>query len=163
MIKTIKLNLFQQFGASIKMLQNAIEACPNEIWHSKNNFWYLSFHTLFFLDYYLTLKPKDFYPPSPFTLSEFEDKMPDRVYSKEELLKYCDFCKAKCKELLLSLNEEILEQKWVNESGTMNFSVFEILLYNLRHVQHHVGQLNLLLRQNNLPAPDWEYREEELI
>jgi uncharacterized damage-inducible protein DinB len=111
---------------------------------------------------YLTLKPKDFHPPSPFTLSEFEDLIPNRVYNKEELLKYCDFCKTKCKDLLLSLNEEILEQKWVNESDTMNFSVFEILLYNLRHVQHHVGQLNLLLRQNNLQAPDWEYREEDI-
>ena len=29
----------------------------------------------------------------------------------------------------------------------------ELLLYNLRHVQHHAGQLNLMLRQETDAAP----------
>ena len=37
----------------------------------------------------------------------------------------------------------------------MNYSVLEILLYNMRHVQHHVAQLNLLLRQDINDAPTW--------
>jgi len=47
------------------------------------------------------------------------------------------------------------ERIWILESRTMDYSLFEILLYNLRHVQHHVGQLNLLLRQHINHAPDW--------
>jgi uncharacterized damage-inducible protein DinB len=31
----------------------------------------------------------------------------------------------------------------------------ELLLYNLRHVQHHAGQLHLLLRQTTDDAPRW--------
>jgi uncharacterized damage-inducible protein DinB len=31
----------------------------------------------------------------------------------------------------------------------------ELLLYNMRHVQHHAAQLNLLLRQTTDSAPDW--------
>jgi hypothetical protein len=29
------------------------------------------------------------------------------------------------------------------------------MLYNLRHVQHHAAQLNLILRQVTDSAPDW--------
>ena len=31
----------------------------------------------------------------------------------------------------------------------------EVVIYNLRHVQHHVAQLNLLLRQRIDSAPQW--------
>ena len=34
----------------------------------------------------------------------------------------------------------------------------ESLLYNMRHVQHHAAQLNLLLRQSTNSAPDWVAR-----
>ena len=43
----------------------------------------------------------------------------------------------------------------------MNYPVLEILLYNMRHVQHHAAQLNLLLRQELDDAPDWVSRTEE--
>jgi hypothetical protein len=32
------------------------------------------------------------------------------------------------------------------------------LLYNMRHVQHHVEQLNLILRQETDSAPEWVSR-----
>lgn len=31
----------------------------------------------------------------------------------------------------------------------------ELLLYNMRHVQHHAAQLNMLLRQATDSAPRW--------
>ena len=35
-------------------------------------------------------------------------------------------------------------------------SEMELLLYNMRHVQHHTAQLNLILRQvTNSAAPGW--------
>jgi uncharacterized damage-inducible protein DinB len=30
-----------------------------------------------------------------------------------------------------------------------------MLLYNLRHLQHHVAQLNLMMRQTASKAPGW--------
>src|SRR5258706_15426394 len=35
-------------------------------------------------------------------------------------------------------------------------TVGELVLYNLRHVQHHAAQLNLILRQTVDSAPRWE-------
>ncbi len=110
---------------------------------------------LFYLDYYLTDEPESFLPPSPFTLSEFDPGgiMPVRVYSKKELLVYLRFCRNKCHDLIAGLTDEGAKKRWVNEYR--NYSILEILLYNMRHVQHHVAQLNLLLRQGIDNVPKW--------
>ena len=38
------------------MLEQAIEACPNEFWNDEQEFWYKAYHTLFYLDYYLAYR-----------------------------------------------------------------------------------------------------------
>lgn len=154
---SLKELIWKQFGASIDMLENAIAFCPKELWDTDTQFWYNAYHCLFFLDYYLTLKPETFAPPQPFTLSEFEDTLPDRIYSKEELLDYVQFCRAKCIDCIAGLTRESLENKWINESKSMQYPVIEFLLYNMRHVQHHAAQLNLLLRQGCNDAPEWVF------
>ncbi len=160
MQNTINQSLWNQFGASIDMLKNAILACPDEHWNTDLKFWYNAFHCLFFLDYYLCMQPASFKPRAPFTESEFEDRLPERIYTKQELLDYLQASRDKCKELIMNLNPEKMEARWINSSGSMDYSVFEILLYNLRHVQHHAAQLNLILRQATSDAPEWVFRAE---
>jgi uncharacterized damage-inducible protein DinB len=58
---------------------------------------------------------------------------------------------------------EIAKSNWTNESKTMSYNVIEILLYNMRHVQHHAAQLNLLLRQVINDAPGWVYQAEDKL
>lgn len=163
MLTIIKQSLWNQMGASIDMLEDSILLCPEGEWNTEPKFWYQAFHVLFFLDYYLSTKPKTFTPPKPFTESEFEDRMPERVYTKSELLEYLQFCRGKCKNLIENLSEQQLESRWINSSGSMNYSIHEILIYNLRHVQHHVAQLNLHLRQNIDEAPEWFFRSEQIM
>lgn len=155
MDKSLKEILWRQFGASIDMLKNAIEFCPELLWDTERQFGYNAFHCVFFLDYYLTLNPLGFIPPKPFSLSEFEDRMPERTYSKEEVLDYLHFCRKKCKDLIGNMTDEIYNSNWENESKTMRYNIIEILLYNMRHVQHHAAQPNLLLRENNTNPPHW--------
>jgi hypothetical protein len=163
MLNIAKEGIWNQFGASIDMLENAINACPEVHWATDSKFWYHAFHCLFFTDYYLSLEPKTFSPPEPFTESEFEDKMPECVYTKDELLTYSQFCRDKCRHLISGLTEDAFNARWINQSGTMDYSVFEILLYNMRHVQHHAAQLNLILRQTIDDAPDWVSRASDKI
>lgn len=106
------------------------------------------------------MEPVNFLPPPPFTLSEFEDVMPGSIYSKEELLGYLQSCRYECRTLMAGLTEATFSNRWTNVSGTMNYSILEILLYNMRHVQHHAAQLNLLLRQGINNAPGWVSRAE---
>ena len=151
----IKETLWKQFGACIDMLENAILACPNELWDTPAQFWYNAYHCLFYLDYYLSPEPEKFSPPSPFTLSEFDPAgtLPEVVYKKEELLGYLNFSRTKCHDLIAGLTPESASKRWINEYR--DYSLFEMLIYNLRHVQHHVAQLNLLLRQGMNGAPGW--------
>lgn len=155
MDQSLKEILWRQFGASIDMLKNAIELCPESLWDTEVQFGYNAFHCVFFLDYYLTLNPTGFAPPEPFSLSEFEDRMPERTYTKEEVLDYLQFCRKKCKNLIGTMTTEIYNSDWENESKTMRYNVVEILLYNMRHVQHHAAQMNLILRKNINNAPKW--------
>lgn len=155
MNKDLNLIIWNQFGASIDMLENTINACPQKFWDTEKKFWYISYHCLFWLDHYLDDKPSEFHPPTPFTLSEFDSSglMPERTYSKEELLNYLEHCRNKCFDLLSKMTSEKATSRWTN--GYKDYSLTEILLYNMRHVQHHAAQLHLILRQDIDDAPRW--------
>lgn len=152
------------------MLENAITACPEDVWAARakrgtelnaedssyQSFWYISFHTLFFLDLYLSDSVEGFVPPKPFTLDELDPTgiLPDRVYTKLELLNYLEHCREKCRVKLENLTEENANQLF-SGFGFTHYTMLELQLSNMRHVQHHAAQLNLLLRQKTDFAPNW--------
>jgi hypothetical protein len=160
----VKDIIWSQFGASIEMLKNAINACPENLWSDRTQqpeFWYLVYHTLFWLDFYLTEYPNKYIPQEPYTLSELdpEGKLPDRVYTKDELLNYLTFCRRKCEKTLNNLTDEKAKQNY--KFGSIEMSFGEIIIYNLRHVQHGTGQLNLILRQKIDSAPGWVKKDRK--
>jgi len=150
----LKKALWNQFGAAVDMLENALAACPDELWDTETEFWYLGYHTIFYLDYYVS-DPQNFVPPAPFTLSEFDPAgiMPDRTYSKRELLDYLNYGREKARRLINGFNTENANNRFVNEYR--DYSIPEIILYNMRHIQHGAGQLNLMLRQGGVVPPRW--------
>lgn len=158
--------LWQQFGAAIDMLENAIRVCPDELWSDpskqpewvSNNvvgFWYVAYHTVFFLDFYLADSPTGFAPPFPFNLDELDPAglLPERPFTKGELQTYLDHCRRKCRTVIETLTEDRARQRC--EVEWLDLSIAELLLYNMRHVQHHAAQLNLMLRQATASAPKW--------
>jgi hypothetical protein len=156
--ETWKATLWRQYGAAIDMLENALRACPEEVWADRSRrpeFWYVVFHTLFFLDFYLSDSVGDFAPPPPFTLDELDPAglLPERVYTKEELQTYLDHGREKCRTTIASLTDGKARER--RRFGSMEGSFAELLLYNMRHVQHHAAQLNLILRQTVDSAPRW--------
>ena len=150
--------IWQQLGAAIDMLENALLACPDKLWSDRSRrpeFWYVVFHTLFFLDLYLSDSVEGFTPPAPFTLDELDPAglLPERPYAKAELQTYLDHGRKKCSAMIEALTDEKARQRCGFEWVDIN--VAELLLYNMRHVQHHAGQLNLILRQTTDSAPRW--------
>jgi hypothetical protein len=153
--------VWSQFGASIDMLENAIRACPDDLWGDRSRqpeFWYVAYHTLFFLDLYVAGSDEGFAPPAPFTLSEMDPTgvLPDRVYAKEELQSYLDHGREACRAAIASLTEERARARC--SFSWIEMSYGELLLDNMRHVQHHAAQLNLVLRQRTDSAPRWVAR-----
>ncbi len=175
MISILKESLWKQFGAGIDMLRNAILLWPEEYWYTDKRFFYIAYHSLISLDYCLTIPPTNYSSPLPFKITDpaelpeeaVDDIIPERIYSKEELLGYLQASRLKCRELIDGLTEEKIKQRWIEEPDelsayvTLQFSTLEILLYNLRHVQHHSAQLNMMLRNKLNAAPDWVSEAEE--
>jgi hypothetical protein len=156
----------RQFAAAIEMLEAAIGACPEDLWDDRTGgppFWHLSYHTLFYLDFYLEDSPETFRPASfhlelsnflgavPFP--PFRVETPATAFSREQLLEYLAHGRERCSRKIAGLEEESARRRcgfpW------LDLSAGELMLYNLRHVQHHAAQLNLLLRQRTGSAPAW--------
>jgi uncharacterized damage-inducible protein DinB len=164
-----KTALWQQFGATIDMLETALLACPSTHWNGLlwrdseapeyATFWSITHHTLFWLDFYLTGSLEGFAPPTPFTIDELAPvrAFPEQPYSRDELHAYLVHLRKKCQTTIAGLSDEQAHQQvdfpWI---GGKSMSFLELLLYTMRHVQEHAAQLNLFLGQNGISgASDW--------
>ncbi|HUH25960.1 MAG TPA: DinB family protein [Flavobacterium sp.] len=123
---TITDAIWTQFGASLDMLENAINMCPDEHWDTALDFWYLSFHCIFWTDYYLSTEPNKFAPPKPFTLSEFDPtgKKPERTYTKPEVLNYLEYCRQKANQFIEELTPNRMNDRWINEYKIIHYLKF---------------------------------------
>jgi hypothetical protein len=150
-IDVFKPTLWSQFGASIDMIEESITACTDGLWarpERKPQFWYTVFHALFWLDRYLSRTAEGFTPPAPFTLMELDPggTLPERVYTKAELQSYAAHCREKCISTLEVLTDEVALERCAFKR--LNMTVLELHIYNLRHAQHHAGQLTLMVRED---------------
>ncbi len=162
--------LWRQFDIAIATLEKALVACPDSLWTQPlwrvpsddpippgfAEFWNVAYHTLFWLDLYLTgSREEDFAPPAPFIWVELDPVwvLPERPYTKEELLAYLVSTRQRCHATLVALTEEranqIVEYPWA-EGRAVSF--LELQMYNMRHVQEHAAQLHLFLGQSAGPA-----------
>lgn len=150
MIEYVRTILTGQFEAALCMLDQCLRACPVEQWEGKvanGTFRWVAYHTLFWVDVYLS--PGD---EQDFVLRDFHhrggDEREDRVcpgLEKDEALAYLSICRQKMLETLAAETAESIQ-------GPSGFSYRritrgELHIYNLRHVQHHTGQLSAYLRR----------------
>ena len=157
----------RQFEAAIQMIRLAIQACPDDLWDDRTDgspFWHLAYHALFYTDFYLSENDKVFKPmeyhrdKAHFLPGDYKEyggivTTPDKAFTQNQLLDYADHCLSKCRDAFKQLtNKRALERCgfWWYE-----LNVGEFLLNNLRHAQHHAGQLSLLLRRRSNIGIDW--------
>ncbi len=169
----LRTALWQQFGATIDMLENALVACSaplwtKSLWHNPpdsgflpefSEFWHITYHTLFWLDLYLSGRPEEeFTPPAPFIWTEIDPPVsPEQPYTREELHVYLVNLRQKCQITIAELTDEQAQRQvdypWA-EGRPVSF--LELLLYTMRHVQEHAAQLNLFLGQHDIEGTsDW--------
>lgn len=153
--------LWRQFRVAIDALGDALRVCPDELWEKPlwddqpdqwvaagfSRFWYLGYHTLFWLDLYLTGAEEGFTPPAPFDLVEMRaDEALPRTYGREELLGYLAHCRRACQETIDNMSYEQARRVCRFPWGEVPFA--ELMLYTMRHVQEHAAQLHLFLSQH---------------
>jgi hypothetical protein len=142
----IQTALKSQYHASLAMLRQEIERCPDELWAARNEprpYWRIVYHTLFYAHLYL--QPNE----STFRCWEGHIEGRNRIsppegteanltpYTQQQMLSYCDLCDAMVDEAVdhLDLNSPECGFSWY----TMPKLDHQIV--NIRHIHQHVGQL----------------------
>jgi hypothetical protein len=141
--------LGRQYRASLEMLSQAIDKCPESLWHAPNypnKFWHIAYHALFFTHLYLHASETEFSPWAkhrpdyqflgPVPWPPYNRPKIEAPYSKSEILEFHEVCRGEIEDRVRSLD-------LASPSGFswLQFSRMELHLYNMRHLQHHAGQL----------------------
>jgi len=144
-----------QIVAALRMLRSTIEACPEELWNrtsDHNRFWALAYHATFFAHLYLSPSKEALEPFEREVaghtcygrdhLGDWAELVEEDAFTVADVLAYCDHIVERVEDLVASTSFDA-------PSGFhwLTFSKGETHLYNLRHIQHHAGQLGDRLRQ----------------
>lgn len=154
--------LQSQFHATLSMLKQTIERCPNTLWTAPTAtrpFWHIGYHVLFYTHLYLAPTGADFTPwqhhrpnynflgETPWSSHRMEEI--NQPYTKDEILAYLAFCQHEVDTRIHNIDPDA-------PSGFdwLPFNKLELMLYNLRHLQHHTGELGDRLGQQHIEV-DW--------
>ena len=155
--------LASQYEAALEMLRAAIQAAPDEVWDSadyENRTWRLAYHTLYYAKLYLG--------PSAEAFSDWEGAIEgadslggswedpsatvavEGGHSADELVAFLD-------SLLAELPDAVAALPLEAESGFEWYpcSRLELHLNNIRHIQHHTGQIIERLRSHGVTGIEW--------
>ncbi|MBS1903945.1 MAG: DinB family protein [Bacteroidetes bacterium] len=134
------------------MLKHSLAACPAQHWDAKVGHSTIrqdAYHALFWCSYYLT-RHEDQYQPSEYHKRGGNELEPviSTGLEKEDTLRFIEDTHDR-------IVRTIADETEGSMSGDCGFpSIFrnsplsrlELHVYNIRHLQHHVGQINITLR-----------------
>ena len=157
MTEYLKTILTGQFQASLSMLNQCVRLCPPEHWEgmiANRTFRTIAYHTLFFVDLYLSPREDDFELRDLHHRGgdELIDGAPRIGLPKDDTVGYVEICRAK-------LLETMAWETAASLAGPSGFSWLlisrgELHLYNIRHIQHHTGQMSAYLRRVDAALKD---------
>jgi hypothetical protein len=168
----------KQYAAALKMLRNAIEKCPDDVWDHRDpgeaTFWGHAMHALFYTRTYLQdslggsddvenrtvamellgLPLKDFSQPETQRLAQTmwritqHDFRTPRVPTKTELLERLD----KCQTALATAMSQAAAGGADGPSPMpwIPGTRWDLLLYNLRHIPQHLGRMHSTLGRRGI-------------
>jgi hypothetical protein len=156
-------NVARQYRASLAMPGEAIHLCPESLWIDEeypNRLWHIAYHALFYTHLYLQASEADFRPWAkhrqdsqylgPRPLAPQETRKIESSYDKADVMEYLGFCRAEAEARVPTLD-------LTAPSGFhwLPFNKMELQFYNIRHLQHHTGQLADRLRTKTNVGLAW--------
>jgi len=152
--------LLNQFKRKWKMLREAIEKCPDDKWHDGKEEWlfsWLAYHIVETADFYTQEYHKnmqwgkvadiDWEKDSKKEIEEKKSKV-----TKELVSNYLEEMNRTITKLLKETSDEDLLKK---DSFYWFDSIYEKLIYLLRHNSYHLGELALMLREWDAERIKW--------
>lgn len=139
--------LKRQHHLGFEMLRECIEQCPDDLWESGQHprcFWRIAYHAVYYTDRYLQPSSRKFKPwveHQKDIQALWGDPPTEPIYTKDQVLAFLNLTDSKLDAMIdrLDLNSE--------GSGFPLYKMpkLDLLMLNLRHLQHHVGQISELL------------------
>ena len=152
----VKEIIKSQYRAALAILGDAIEKCPDVLWDEPDTtqqVWHIAYHALYFTHLYLQVRGEDFVQwakhREPYQFFESLPWAPDEPlefgesYTKAEVREYLAICQAEVEEKV-----DVVDLDAESGFPWLPMSKLELQFYNIRHLQHHVGQLDDRLRIN---------------
>jgi len=152
--------LIRQLQPSFKMIRKIIESCPKAIWAQRNispPIWQQVYHILYGADYWFSDSKEGFKSPG------FGDEVNSVLgeeskgfVDQEDMLGYLDYVLKKSVLRIEALEDHPtlgpspLYDKWTN---------LDVVLEQIRHIQHHLGYLNRVLLKCKIKPIEWEFFE----
>ncbi|MDE0222883.1 MAG: hypothetical protein OXJ90_26685 [Spirochaetaceae bacterium] len=151
--ETIRAAFVSQYQAGLDMLEAAVRACPDGAWDNPtyvNRYWHIAYHALFYVHLYLfpTLSAHTAWSGHRDGAHDLgQDVEP---YSRESILKFLTFRRGHMRRRI-----DTLDLSGESRFPWLPFGPAERLAYNLRHLQHHAGQLSERIRQDTGEGVGW--------
>ena len=159
----ISRTVASQFNAALSMMEQTVKSCPEELWNvpgQANPFWRVAYHALFYVDLYmqpsedemkLWENAKDGYQflgPTPWP--PHEQPQADQPYSPEEILAYIEHLRS-----FVALTLPTVDLSAPSGFHWLPFDKLELQIYNIRHLQQHIGDLSTILLTQANREIDW--------
>lgn len=149
--------LKRQHYASLAMLRQAVETCPDDVWLSgehPRNYWRIAYHAAGYAHLYLYEDMKSWRPwekarnECTYLDGEVEVMIP---YTKSEMLDFIDLIVSEVGERIDAIDIEALNCGF---TWYPNVTRLELYILSLRHLHGHIGQLSELLIAQGLDV-EW--------
>jgi hypothetical protein len=151
-----------QYQAGLSELASSIRRCPEELWTSRQfrfPFWRVGYHTLFYTHFYSAPDEKSFTPwASHRKDAQFQEATPWPPHTLPELTPYTvEDLLGYAAELHEVVRASLQGVRFDDPSGFswLRLNKLELHLYNIRHLEHHTGQLVDRLRNAAGITVDW--------
>ncbi|MFN3728786.1 MAG: hypothetical protein ACK4XJ_03635 [Fimbriimonadaceae bacterium] len=162
--------LKEQFHASLAMLAECVEKCPDDLWISgeyPRYFWRIALHSAFFTNAYLYQDEASYRPWPARTEGIYEQmwadpakvepyELPDGVpvMGQSEVLRYILYVDSLVDDAIDGMDLDTIDSglSWYEDMSKLSN-----VLMALRHNEGHVGQLSELLMMRNIDVT-WVHR-----
>ena len=146
--------VISQYKAALLMFKDAVSISSEELWYGiekTNAFWHIAYHTLFYTDLYLSVNLDSFVPWDKHKENyNLLDKTLTPSYNKSDIFEYYE-------KIIDALELRIRETDFEAPSGFywLKCNKLELHIYNIRHIQHHAGQLIERIRDYQKQGINW--------
>jgi hypothetical protein len=151
----------RNFDDALRMMEGALADCPDRLWETDlwpdeapmgpgphgglhgSAPWFLGYHALTCLDYDLAGDFEPWQPPKPFDENTWS--FPNRMFTRDELLGYVDYCRERVRRTLDALTEDAAAQP-LPDTHRYRGTLYGVNVGSIPvHVVEHASQIRQFL------------------